>query len=52
MINFTLKHENAQEPVRGSEMAAGWDLHAAEILRDTPHEFERKVNHSTQWLLC
>ena len=39
MINFTLKHENAQEPVRGSEMAAGWDLHAAEILRDTPHEF-------------
>ena len=38
MIRYSLKHENAQEPVRGSNWAAGFDLHAAEKIRDTKHE--------------
>lgn len=39
MIQYKKKHDNAQEPIQATDMAAGVDLHAAEILRDTKHEF-------------
>lgn len=38
MIQYKRKHDNAQEPIQATDMAAGVDLHAAEILRDTKHE--------------
>jgi len=38
MIKYELTHENAKSPVKGTESAAGYDLHAAEILRDTEAE--------------
>lgn len=39
MIQYKKKHGNAQDPVQASDMAAGIDLHVAEVLRDTTHEF-------------
>lgn len=38
MIQYKRKHDNAQDPIQATDMAAGVDLHAAEILRDTKHE--------------
>lgn len=39
MINYKLEHENAKAPVQASNMAAGFDLWAAEILRNNQREF-------------
>jgi dUTP pyrophosphatase len=38
MIQYKKKHDNARDPVQATDMAAGVDLRAAEIVRDTKHE--------------